>query len=342
MDIDKNNTVDFEKIANYLAGEATEEEKIGLEAWLLKSPSNKTLFNKIKKVWQASEIADKEFCPNIDWAWTKVKQANKTKTLPLIPHEEINGAVAKKPWYLYIAASVVLLACVVSGWLVLKNDHFIEKLALQTEKVEANNKGEITLADGSKVWLNSNTSLYYPEKFDQDRIVYLDGEAYFEVARDENRPFMIYTGKGVTEVLGTSFNISTENKTVVVTVAKGQVALYPEGNREKQVVLEQGEKGLFKEKNKEVSKVKNDDINYLSWRTGILTFENAALSTVAETLSKHYHTAITLKEDVSNHCMLTSTFKDQTLEEVLELIRLTLDIEIKTEKDQILLIGKGC
>lgn len=340
MDIDKdNNAVDFEKIANYLVGEVTDEEKESLEAWLESSPSNEILFNKIKRVWEASEVSEEAFNPDVALAWEKVQKVNNAKVLPYLNNANTN---ASKPWYLYIAASLVLLASVAIGWFALKEDHFIQKLTLQTEKVKAHKKGEVTLADGSKVWLNSHTQLYYPETFDQDRIVYLEGEAFFEVVRDEAKPFFIYTGKGVTKVLGTSFNINTENKTIVVTVANGQVALYPDGSPEKQVVLEKGERGVFKKKDKAISKIKNTDINYLSWRTGILTFEDASLSTVAEALSKHYHVAIDLKEGNSNHCRLTSTFKNQTLEEVLELLQLTLDVEIKKEKDQILLLGKGC
>lgn len=337
-----NNAEDFEKIANYLADESSREERSSLEAWVRAKEDNRKFFNKVKKVWQASEMCSDNFCPNVQSAWEKVKQA-KGKVRPLSLAEESEAVAANgRNWYPYVAASVVLLLSVVVGWWTMKDTHLVQKLSFQNEKIEANQKGQLVLADGSKVWLNSNTRFYYPKSFNGERAVYLEGEAYFEIAKDEENPFVIYTGKSVTEVLGTSFNINTEEDAVIVTVASGRVALYPEGNKGNQVVLEKGEAGHFMGKNEMVSKTRNEDINYLSWQTGVLTFENTSLAAVAKALSRHFDADIVLGEGASEGCRLTSSFRDQTLDEVLELIRLTLDIEIKKEKGRILLVGKGC
>lgn len=342
MRIDKNNEPEnLGKIVDYLAGEVSVEERRNLEVWLNEDPAHKTFFKKMKRVWQASEMACEKFCPNIDYAWEKVKQANEEAVKPLVVAGK--GASKKQQNVLfYVAASVAVVVALGIGWLSLTQDHFMQKVASQKEKVEANQRGKVVLADGSEVWLNSHASLYYPNTFDKERKVYLEGEAYFEIAKDADRPFVIYTGDGVTEVLGTAFNLNADKETVVVTVTRGQVALYPEGRREKKVVLEKGERGLFLSKNNKISKTKNTDINFLSWRTGVLTFEDAPLATVAAALSRHYQVAITLGEGISNHCRLTSTFKDKSLDEVLELINLTLDIEVKKEDEHFVMVGKGC
>ncbi len=337
-----NNAEDFEKIADYLANESSTEDRSSLEAWLSEKEENKNLFDKVKKVWQASEICAESFCPNVESAWEKVKQAKDKPRQPHFEEESVPVAIDSRNWFPYVAASVALVLCVLVGWWAMKDAHFVQKMSFQNEKIEANEKGQLVLADGSKVWLNSNTRFYYPKAFEGERIVYLEGEAYFEIAKDEARPFVIYSGKSVTEVLGTSFNVNTENNAVTVTVVNGRVALYPEGNKEGQVVLEKDDAGHFIKKDKLVRKKKNEDINYLSWQTGVLTFEDANLAAVAKALSRHYDTEVALSGKASESCRLTSSFKNQTLDEVLELIRLTLDIEIKKEKNRILLIGKGC
>ena len=337
-----NNAEDFEKIADYLANESSDEARSSLEAWLSEKEDNKHLFDKVKKVWKASEVCADNFCPNVEAAWEKVKQA-KDKVRPL-SFEEGNERTAAngRYWIPYAAASVALILSVIVGWWAMKDTHFVQKMSFQNEKIEADKKGQLLLSDGSKVWLNSNTRFYYPQSFDGERIVYLEGEAYFEIAKDEGRPFVIYSGKSVTEVLGTSFNVNTEDDAVTVTVASGRVALYPEGSKENQIVLEKGDFGYFVGKDNRVEKARNEDINYLSWQTGVLTFEDASLSAVAKALSRHYDTEIALSGTASESCRLTSSFKNQTLDEVLELIRLTLDIEIRKEKNRILLVGKGC
>src|SRR5690606_39189801 len=138
-------------------------------------------------------------------------------------------------------------------------------------------KGELTLADGSIVWLNSNSKLYYPDEFGSERKVYLEGEAYFEIKPDPNKPFRIITGKGVTEVLGTAFNLNSTGDKVTITVMEGMVAMYPEKQSEKKIILEKGESGFFHQAENELSKILMDDPNFLAWKTGIVRFEDSSL-----------------------------------------------------------------
>ena len=245
-------------------------------------------------------------------------------------------------WFGAVAAAIALVVGVVFTFSMVEESHFVEKLALQKEEVEAHAMGELLLSDGSKVWINSNSNLYYPKSFSEKRVVYLEGEAYFEIAKDENKPFIIHTQKGTTEVLGTSFNISSTKNEVVVTVTEGLVALYPEENPEKKVVLKRGEKGLYYPGHDEVSKSANTDRNVLSWKTGTLIFEDAALNAVTEALSRHFQQDVVAAKDVSETCRLTSTFKGKNLEEVLELLKLTLDVEVEKEDNRVLIRKGGC
>src|SRR5690606_2282187 len=154
-------------------------------------------FSKMKRIWEASHIKEEGFCPNIARAWEKVKPASGGRVVPFSAVQAQSRTTESLRWPYYVAASVLLLIGV--GLFFFQEDHAIPKLALERIQVEANEKGELTLVDGSIVWLNSNSKLYYPDEFGSERKVYLEGEAYFEIKPDPSKPFRIITGKGVTE-----------------------------------------------------------------------------------------------------------------------------------------------
>lgn len=331
---------DFEKMADYLAGEASEKEQRELEQWFEDKPENRTFFNKIKKVWQASQLDGEKFCPDIACAWQKVKPINEGKVVPITSNLKTRTTNSSgKKWYYYVAASVVILMGV---WVLVQEDHIVPKLTLDTKQMDAHEKGELTLSDGSKIWLNSNSQFYYPETFDEERVVYLEGEAYFEVESDATRPFIIHTGRGVTEVLGTSFNLNNQQEEVKVTVTSGKVALYAEGNPDEKIIMEPGEVGIYHLEKDAMAKAENTDANFLSWKTGVLTFNGTPLADVAKALSRHYQVEVSPTGEISKKCRLTSTFDNKSLDEVLELIGLTLDVKVRKEGDQVFIEGAGC
>ncbi len=137
---------------------------------------------------------------------------------------------------------------------------------------------EITLPDGSKVTLNAGSSMAYPVEFKgRKRTVKLTGEAFFQVARNENKAFIIHVSDIATvEVLGTSFNLRTDpgKKKVLLNVLTGKVSFFPKGKRAQAIVLSKDERAEYH--NGKIHQQVSLDLNFLSWKTHTLAFENTA------------------------------------------------------------------
>ena len=198
---------------------------------------------------------------------------------------------------------------------------------------------EIVLPDNSHVWLNGNSTLRAPEVFSGNhRKVVLDGEAYFEIARDETKPFKVRAGNTIIKVLGTSFNVETEKQssTVSVIVNSGKVAFYRANGLQGKSILTAGMKGQYRTSNREIKISTNDDQNYLSWKTGLLTFYDTPLDEVCIVLSEYYRKDV--KTNVSDtNLTLTGSFQNETLEDILKTIELTLDIKVTAYEGEILI-----
>ena len=163
------------------------------------------------------------------------------------------------------------------------------KVMYNTVSIPRGGEYRLELADGTKVWLNAATELRFPVNFTGDmREVYLKGEAYFQVKRDEKHPFIVHTSMGAVEVLGTSFNVRDyeDEREVVTTLETGKV-MYVSGNTREKVTLNPGYQVLEKESSPvEVRKV--DPLQYTGWREGKYVFEDVALEDIMRTLCRWY------------------------------------------------------
>ena len=198
-------------------------------------------------------------------------------------------------------------------------------------------KQEVELPDGSKVFLNKQAELQYPEKFrGKSREVSLTGEAYFEVAENPEKLFRIQvSNRAIVEVLGTRFNIRSgfEDASVGVSVINGKVAFYSQEAAETRTILVKDE-GAFLH-NGIISKNQTENKNFLSWKTGILYFEDESIDNVLSALSKYYDKVFKLNETGTEDIRLTSTFDNQELESVLEEIELVLGLDFSASGDTI-------
>ncbi len=241
--------------------------------------------------------------------------------------------------WLKIAAVAVLVLGLVIGF----NDR-LRQLLLNNQKVAVATTQpiQLTLSDGTRVYLNKNARLTYPKSFTgPTRAVSLSGEAFFEVAKNPEKSFLITSGAVVTRVLGTSFNVNASRKdSVLVTVLTGKVAVSEREKKEAQLSLTPGEIGIY---HKGIfSEAPNTDPNFLAWKTGILTFSNTPLPIVIRDLSSYYSQPIQLESKGLATCALTATFRQQSLEEVLSEMQLVLPIQVQRKGRTILLTGEGC
>lgn len=303
-------------LAKYFSGETTAEENAIVMTWKTKHEEE---FAQLSQAWTAADLLPssiKEFKTfDSAVAWTKVD--NK-----LIDYKEVK--VVKMHFYRKVAAACAILLVGLAGlWFINRGPKF--------EQVENTAKvpQEINLPDGSKVWLAADATLNYHPEFAVNRSLTLDGEAFFEVERDELHPFIIETKMGNIEVLGTAFNVKSSDIQTVVSVDHGKVAL--SHNTEK-IELTKGESATA---NKDGLTSKTDiDKNYQSWKTGKFYFKQTPLSEVIELLNAHYPQKIELLE-TRKEPIISGTFENRPIEEIIDMIVLTCQLEAEYGEDVI-------
>lgn len=264
-------------------------------------------------------------------AWKKLQgriQVEKKEDNALL----INRVKFTLPKFLALAASIIILVGL--SWLTFS---LIDSQSWQTIETFAN-KTEITLSDGSQISLNAYTKLRYPKKFDDGiRKVELSGEAFFKVAKDAKRPFIIAAKDAEIKVLGTSFNVFARDniKGVSVVVSTGAVSLSSLTNKTERIILSIGEEGNLSQNG--LLKYEAKDINYLSWKTQLIDFRNSSLSEVIKVLNNTYTANITLyNEDLAN-LKLTSKYDHINLDTIIRTVCLAFDLKREDKNGQIIL-----
>jgi hypothetical protein len=280
----------------------------------------------------------------------------------------LNGEKSKTSYWWAVAASLIIVA--VSGWLVVRyvsdrsSIEFMESFGDASTDVSddymierVNKSGDpllISLPDNSSVLLSQNSVVRYPRLFRGDsREVFLDGTAFFEVTRDPDRPFFVNAGKIIAKVLGTSFEISTDEvrKQVSVIVKSGTVSIYsndgkPKGGSEDEpkVILTRHEQFIFKDEESQVQHTRLDStaIKTLRVPDTYLTFKATPAKEVLQTLAKAYGVKLNLDKADVDDCSVTASFTDEPFPLKLELICRSIGVQYEIVNDQVTIIGDGC
>lgn len=209
-------------------------------------------------------------------------------------------------------------------------------------------KEVIVLPDHSKVILNSNSSLSYPRNWENrpDREVRLRGEAFFDVTRNEKKPFRVTTSGIQVEVLGTSFNVKSynEDETIETTLVTGKVEIRRTDKRspEEPVVLKPNQKATY---SKTSASMVLDEVKpelYTSWKNGLLIFEDKPFGEIARELERWYGVKIDIRDQASEQCRFTIKIKDEPLTEVLRLFSSTTSADYTIDGKQVVITGNLC
>jgi len=332
-------------IIKYLSGEISPIEKQELEQWLAETPENQSQLNKWKRIWKDSEIEVDDFDPDVDAAWSKISQSmDQMASIREAVLEPQIKQISLTTFILRIAAVLIIGSTVV--WTAYEIGQEAKPGIVWTAKVTGPGQtSEILLADGSTIYLNKNSQLDYPESFgDNVREVRLEGEAYFDITTNPEKPFVITAGNTRTQVVGTSFNIRAlpgENN-VTVSVTSGEVLLSEQTNEANQVTLTKGFQGVYSGTGQDLRREEYDNPNFMAWQTGVLVFVHTPLSQAVEALSEYYGASFVLEGDNFGQCRLTSTFDNQPLTEVLEIIQLVLEAKVQNQGEHIIISGAGC
>ncbi len=266
---------------------------------------------------------------DVDKAWAKLNGrivAAENPSIPLQHRTPFLSAFAR------IAAMVVIIAG--AGWLLFEVAA-PEKITISSAANEKNI--EVLLADGSTVYLNRNSSLTYPKNFRSGtRRVQIRGEAFFDIARDEEHPFIIDAGKANIRVLGTSFNVITENASseVEVYVSSGKVMVTSEDGAHS-LTLEPEEVGRVS--GTTAVQKRNTNVNYMAWHTEMLVYDGERLGIVFEDLKRAYNIEIRVADPEINDFRLTSPFEQQPHDTIVKLICTTFNLRSVREGDTYIL-----
>ena len=214
----------------------------------------------------------------------------------------------------------------------------VESESVVYNKLEIPRGGEfcLTLSDGTRVWLNSETSIQYPVAFGaKERRVFVQGEAYFEVAKDEGKPFhvlapfIVHTPNAQTTVLGTSFNIRAypEEKRSQTTLAEGSVRIYSPGSS---MLLKPGEQAEVSALSGEMVKQEVEVKNFTSWKDGRFVFEQQPLEDIMRTLERWYDIRVIFKDEGAKRISLSGNMKRYgDFSQVMKMLQMTGDVRFE-------------
>ena len=310
----------------HLLGEASPEEEQAVIEWMKESETHQEYYNQFKRIWDQSKALASGSNVDVNKAWERFqnKVAGKNESVKILK--------SSFSW-LRVAASIILIAGlgITLFMLVNKNTEPKEMVAQTGQNVLID-----TLSDGSVITLNKRSTVTYPSKFKGNtRAIALKGEAFFNVAPDKKKPFIISVNDVQVSVVGTSFNIKSENGNTEVVVETGIVQVTKSG---KTVELNAGEKIIMPANDSSATKEKVSDKLYNYYRTKEFVCDDTPLWKLVQVVNEAYNVKIIIGRKELNDKTLTTTFYNESLEQVLEVIRLTFDITvIKKEDGQIIL-----
>ncbi|KAA0991548.1 FecR family protein [Dyadobacter aurulentus] len=329
-----------ELLARYLAETATEEEKNIVDNWRAVSLENEQELATYRFIWMHTASIPRKVEVNTDQAWNKVKKKmdQGPAAVPLLSSEprriDFDQRPVKKKLPVTIwAAAVVALLVMAFGWFFMQQEQS-NSLTVAT----TNNTKEQLLPDGTKVFLNYNSAITYPENFNGDlRTVSLMGEAFFDVTPDKEHPFVIDANGTEIRVLGTSFNVKAYEKAPVrVDVATGKVQV---SKASKKVELMKGQSA---EISSDTIKSLKANMNVMGYRTQVFDFTATELNEVISTIRDGYHVDVRLTNEQIAQCRLTIRFEKEPLDATLAVIAETLNLDLRKEGKVYWLDGDGC
>ncbi|KAA5540578.1 FecR family protein [Adhaeribacter rhizoryzae] len=323
-------------LEKYFRGECSPEEVEKILAWFKESELPTPHEQELYRLWEEVEIeeASKEFAPHSAAILARIngnieKQAAADLVTDYAESETNVLALPKTQtqwqWWLKVAAIIFLPVCFLwffSDQFTRKNKSVIRLVTIQSGSGIRKN---ITLEDGSVITLNSNSQVTYPAHFSSHkREITLTGEAFFKVAKDAQRPFMVKTGSLLTQALGTSFNINYRpgKQNVAIALATGSVKIEKNkpGNKTQLAILLPGQQLQYSQTALTYKVSAFDAQEVLSWRAGILYFKQANLEQVIQKLEGWYGINIQVVGKIpgqKKEWRYTGSYQDESLDNVL-------------------------
>lgn len=305
--------MDKDLLHKYFRGDTTPPEEIQIMDWAEASPENHRQYLEERKLWNALLIHYSPVKENNFFAATKSNSFNGWKIVS-------------------IAATVALLISL--AWMQLGLNK--EPQGMQAVLVPAGQRVQLVLEDGTKVWLNSKSSFTYPTSFgSQTREVQLDGEGFFEVARNEKKPFIVKTKKYDIKVLGTTFNVyayNNEKSLFETSLLSGSVDVAAVDNYNKKIILKPQEKVV--DINGVLQKDTIDNPDRFRWKDGLICLDDEPFESLMRKFSAYYDIKIVIENQQTIDYRCTGKFRQSDgVEYALKVIRKDLNFDYQRDDE---------
>ena len=317
-------------ISKYLSNNITLAETDELLRWVDEDSKHADILKEYQEAWERSQLYDSTFEPDIAVAWQKVQgRLNRQADFgspSAASMERQPGRFKTVPLITYLAAAAALLIFLVAGvWFYRTTGPGAVHIATSNGQQK-----ELLLPDGSRVWLNSGSSITYPEDLGQagERHVKLSGEAFFEVRSDPEKPFLVAVGATRTRVLGTSFNLKeSASGDVSLAVITGRVSFTATEKNAGELILVPGERADYSHKGY-LNKSQFNNTNFMYWKDKRLEFDNAEVSGVLKTVGEAYQVEFISHDESLLQKHITTSFENSELTQVLDVLETLLDADI--------------
>jgi ferric-dicitrate binding protein FerR (iron transport regulator) len=311
-----------ELIADWFSNEIDEDKRQFLLQWIDRTDENKSYFQRMQNIWQVAHPAFAPESIDVENAESRVRK-------------RIEKRVQVSPWILVwwqrIAAVMIIPLLFALVWLFLwKAPGKPQAIVYQEISSPLGMRSEVNLPDGSSVWLNSGSKLRYPVPFNgKERRLYLSGEAFFKVHSDSLHPFFVDTKHLEVRATGTRFNVEAypEDSLTAVTLEKGKVGVNIA--RKIKVQLRPNQRVLFNSRAGTYNVSTTDAQEWDLWRNGILSFRDEPLGEVFKRVGRTFNVDIHIKDQSVAGQLYRATFENESLDEILHLLKLSAPIQYK-------------
>jgi len=308
-------------LVKHLLGETSPEENVRVETWLAAHPANRHYYEHFRLIWRESRRLDDNFQDTDEHeeaAWQKFRQRIRRPT-----HLQVVKTSPQRtiPSWTKIAAILLLVASVTAViYLINTNTSMPDKLVASTTAVLTD-----TLPDGSFITLNKQSKIQYPAKFKKDRTVQLQGEAFFAIAPDKEKPFRVHTNGVMITVLGTSFNVRDSETATEIIVETGVVRVTDSLH---DILLHAPEKLVLYKKDTTLLKDSSRNELYKYYRTKEFVCDNTPLWQLAAALEEAYDVKIDITTPQLRELKIYATFRNESLDQILSIIQETFRIKV--------------
>ena len=306
-------------VTREITGEITSEEKAELDALLKVTPEYQERYKILDKFWRQEVYSDQS--TDTDEALKKVlNRINETDQS--LPTKTFSLSVFYK-----LAAAAIVIISIGIGVYVYQSDREPAHIAMVEKHNGIGTRSMTTLPDGTRVWLNAESKISYPEIFEGNkREVHLTGEAFFNVAHNAEKPFYIHLNKASIRVIGTSFNVKaySNEENIQTSVVSGKVAFVSKrGDVKDSVFLVKNTKVTYELASGDLRTETTNTLDDREWINGKLIYKSETLESITRQLERNFGKKVIIKDAKVGQYRFTGTFDESSLDEIMNYLTMT-------------------